>query len=160
MHLRMGLGKKVLGGAGGVGVAVGVMVGAIVGVAVGRAVGVGAVVGVAVGVGVMVGVGVEVGVGLGVDVGVAVGVGVAMLGSIVEVAFWGFEISRTLKSEALLSVSSPLPSSSSTPPLCIDIGVDVDLALRSILPPADGVAADTVSNSVAVPSPTLSMMVV
>lgn len=153
MHLRMGLGKNVLGGAGGVGVAVGVMVGAIVGMGV--VVGVG----VAVGAGVIVGVGVEVGVGIGVDVGVAVGVGMATVGSIVEVAFWGFEISRILKSEALLSVSSPLPSNSSTPPLCIDVGVDVDLALRSILPPADGVAADAVSNSVAVPSPTLSMMV-
>lgn len=129
-----------------VGVAVGLVVGLAVGVDVGEAVGVGDSVGVAVtvGVGLAVAVGVDVGMAVGLAVGVDVGeaVGDAVGVEMVKDRLCGSESSRTTKSFASLSVSTPRPNNSSS--------------FRAILPPLAGFGAETPALSVAVPIPTSS----
>ncbi len=101
--------------------------------------------------------GVVVGVNSPVGVGVSVGCGSSSVG---DWPFWGSDSVRTIKSFALLSVSSLLPNKCSIPPRIMEARVEVGDAFLSILPFAEGVAAGLVSTSVAVPNPTLSTSVV
>lgn len=88
--------------------------------------------------------------GLGVEPGA---------GSKADRLFCGPGVVRIIKSFGLLSVSSPLPINSSSPPASILVGVEEELAFLSRLWPALGLAVVVASESVAAPIPNLSTKV-
>src|SRR3989344_5713983 len=129
----------------GLGATVGSIVGSAVGVGVGSSVGVGSAVGEAVGS--------TVGSGLGVGVG-------SPRGSKEELLFCGlvpWAVVLYTKSASLLSLSSPFPRNSSSPPSAIEILVEETSALRSMLRLLAGEVVVAVSTSVASPIPILSI---
>lgn len=128
-------------------------------------VGVGVFVGVTVGsrVGTVVGATVAVGITEGVIeiVGVPVIVGTDV-GPFAAIAlFLGRDVVNNTKSEALLSVSKPLPNVISVPPVNNDCAVELAEAFLTKLPFASGLSANgEPSVSAAVPKPTLSTIVI
>lgn len=109
--------------------------------------------------------GIGLGDGEGVASGEALGLGSALGDgdasgpSSADALFCGFVIVCKTKSFPLLSVSSPFPAVSSVPPLVNDSGVEMLVALRSMLWFVAGTAALVDSTKLAVPIPTKSTIV-